>query len=664
MFLYAVTIFLSAFLLFLVQPIIAKQILPWFGGAASVWIICLVFFQSILLLGYAYADFVSRRLTPRAQAVVHGALLVVSLLVLPITPDPSWKPLGDENPSWRIVLLLAATIGLPYFLLSSTSPLIQAWFARARPGASPYRLFALSNLASLLALFGYPIVIEPLIATRTQSGIWSVAFAMYVLACALCVWRAHRSTSLVTVDAVRSGDGPAPKITDYALWATLAAIGSVLLLAITNHLTQNIASVPLLWVVPLGLYLVTFILSFDAAGWYQPRIYAFALSLLLVVAVYSLVTPDMRMNLWVQVGLFLAILFVACMLCHTELARLKPAPGHLTGFYLTLSVGGAAGAILVGLVAPVALPDYLELEIGLITLTALLWLRMREWRIRVALTITLIPLVILGARHAMNVFDPKASFARNFYGVIHVATLGAPTSPDRARALVHGVIDHGRQFLAPERRREPVSYFRTNGGIGRAISMLPQRPRRMGVVGLGPGALAAYGRPGDTIRFYEINTLVVDLARSHFTFMSDSPSQIETVLGDGRLALEREAPQAYDLLVADAFSGNAIPVHLITSEALALYRRHIAPGGIIAFNVSNRYVDMAPMVRKIAQAQGMHAVLCRDSDGRNAISSWVLVSNDPNLANHPALREIVQPIADTSAGLWTDDFNNLLQVLK
>jgi len=664
MFLYAVTIFLSAFLLFLVQPIIAKQILPWFGGAASVWIVCLVFFQSILLLGYAYADFIARRLTPRVQAFVHGALLIVSLLVLPITPDPSWKPLGDENPSWRIVALLTVTIGLPYFLLSSTSPLVQAWFARTRPGASPYRLFALSNLASLLALFGYPIVVEPLVATRTQSGIWSVAFAVYVLACAICAWQAHRSTPLATAGAVRSDDGPAPKLADYALWATLAAIGSVLLLAITNHLTQNIASVPLLWVVPLGLYLITFILSFDAAGWYQPRWYAFALSLLLVVAVYSLVSPDMRMNLWVQVGLFLAILFVACMLCHTELAHLKPAPGHLTGFYLTLSLGGAAGAVLVGLVAPVTLPDYLELEIGLVTLTALLWLRMREWRIRVALTVTLVTLSILGFRHAFNVFDSKASFARNFYGVVHVATLGAPNSPDRARALVHGVIDHGRQFLAPERRREPVSYFRPSGGIGRAISMLPERPRRMGVVGLGPGALAAYGRPGDVIRFYEINTLVLDLARSHFTFMSDSPSQIETVLGDGRLALEREAPQAYDLLVADAFSGNAIPVHLITSEALALYRRHIAPGGIIAFNVSNRYVDMAPMVRKIAQAQGMHAVLCRDSDGRVAISSWVLVSNDPNLADHPALRGIVQPIADTSAGLWTDDFNNLLQVLK
>ncbi|HJQ55724.1 MAG TPA: fused MFS/spermidine synthase [Vineibacter sp.] len=667
MLLYAGTIFLSSFLLFLVQPVIAKHILPWFGGAASVWIICLVFFQFALLLGYAYADFVARRLTPRVQAILHSSLLVVSLLTLPITPDPAWKPLGDENASWRIVALLTASIGLPYFLLSSTSPLVQVWFARARPGASPYRLFALSNLASLLALFGYPIVIEPLIAARTQSWVWSGIFALYVAGCLACVWRnATASSPHVVQSAGATDDRPAPSVADYAVWTTLAAIGSVLLLAVSNHLTQNIASVPLLWVLPLGLYLISFIFSFDAAGWYRPRLYAGILAALLVGVAYVLVDPDMRLNLPVQITLFSAVLFVACMLCHTELAHLKPAPRHLTGFYLTVSLGGAIGAILVGLLAPITLKDYLELEIALVILAALVALRSRDWLVKAPLMAGFSALALVGWAHAYATFDPNNVIARNFYGVIRVVELGAPNDPDRARSLVHGTIDHGRQFLAPERQREPAGYFRHAGGIGRAMSMLPDGPRRIGIIGLGAGALAAYGRDGDVIRFYEINAAVVDFAVSRFSYMSDSRARVDTVLGDGRLALERESPQAYDLLAADAFSGDAIPVHLITAEAMTLYRRHVKPGGIIAFNVSNRFVDMAPMVAKIARAQGLHAVLCRDVDLKTGkrMSDWVLVSDDPRLADRPELRGLAQPIPDTTAAMWTDDFSNLLQVLR
>ena len=381
MLLYAATIFVSAFLLFLVQPVMAKQILPWFGGSATVWTTCLVFFQTALLAGYAYSDVTVRRLTPRAGVRLHALLLLASLALLPIIPGVQWKPGGAENPSWLILGMLAATIGLPYFLLSTTSPLVQAWFARARPGASPYRLFALSNFASMLALVGYPFLLEPWAPTREQAIGWSFGYALFVLLCAAAGWRSLRQHTTPTVHALADdapvgagtdrGEAP-PTLARQLLWCTLSATGSLLLLAVSNHITQNIAAVPLLWILPLALYLLTFILCFDGSGWYRREIFLSMLAAALGVMAWTLADPKLTHELEIQVGVFSGGLFIACMFCHGELTRLKPAPRYLTRFYLMISVGGAVGSVLVGIVAPLVLPAYFELAAGLILCSLLL----------------------------------------------------------------------------------------------------------------------------------------------------------------------------------------------------------------------------------------------------------------------------------------------------
>src|SRR5437867_3150808 len=380
--LYALTIFVSAFLLFLVQPVMAKQILPWFGGSAAVWTTCHVFCQTTLLLGYAYADLIVRRLSPRSQVTVHIALLLASCVMLPIVPGVQWKPLGSENPSLLILGLLAMTIGLPYLLLSTTSPLVQAWFARSFPGRSPYRLFALSNLASMLALLGYPFGLEPWVATRMQSYAWSGAYLGFVVLCAASGWYSLRTphplvaiageTSLSEEDPTLARDDFPPTRGRQLLWGALAAVGSFLLLAVSNHITQNVAAIPLLWVIPLAIYLMTFILCFDGRGWYRRGLFAPMAAAALSVMGWTVADRDLTHQLTLQIGVFCVGLFIACMFCHGELARMKPAPRYLTRFYLMISVGGAIGSALVGLVAPLVLPAYFELAFGLVVCATLL----------------------------------------------------------------------------------------------------------------------------------------------------------------------------------------------------------------------------------------------------------------------------------------------------
>jgi len=447
--LYAATIFVSAFLLFLVQPIMAKQILPWFGGSANVWTTCLVFFQATLLLGYAYADLVVRRTSPRTQIRVHILLLALSCIVLPIVPGAQWKPLGTESPSLLILSLLTATIGLPYFLLSTTSPLVQAWFSRTFPGRNPYRLFALSNLASMLALLGYPIGLEPWVTTRFQSYGWSAAYLVFAFLCAACGWFSLRAPNL-QAEPVRQGDGSLPDDapptgTRQLLWATLAATGSFLLLAITNHLCQNISSIPLLWVVPLSIYLLTFILCFDGRGWYRPELFASMLAAGLGVMAWTLADRNLTHKLELQIGVFCVGLFLACMFCHGELARLKPAPRYLTRFYLMVSAGGAAGSALVGLVAPLVLPAYFELALGLAGCAALLAFQVRRRHpVFVALAIVAVLFTVgAGAWQVHDFFDGTLLATRNFYGVLRVQLYGGDDT-SRHRSLMHGTILHDR----------------------------------------------------------------------------------------------------------------------------------------------------------------------------------------------------------------------------
>jgi len=678
--LYAATIFVSAFLLFLVQPVMAKQILPWFGGSAAVWTTCLVFFQSTLLAGYAYSDLAVHRLTPRLQVRLHTALLLLSLAVLPIVPGADWKPLGSENPSWRILGLLAATIGLPYFLLSTTSPLIQAWFARTRPGESPYRLFALSNLASMLALVGYPFLLEPWSPTRAQALGWSGGYALFVGLCiaagqrSLRAAKASATADSVAGDAATAGTGtsePPPTPGRQLLWCTLAATGSLLLLAVSNHITQDIASIPLLWIAPLAIYLLTFILCFDASGWYRRELFLSIAAATLGVMAYTKANPNLTHELALQIGVFCAGLFVACMFCHGELARLKPAPKYLTRFYLMISLGGAGGAVLVGIVAPLVLPANFELVGGLVLCALLLlWQVRRLHPVFILLAATAVLTAIgCGVWAVREFYDDVIVAKRNFYGVLRVTEWGVGEPANHRRSLIHGSILHGTQFQAPDLKGEPTTYYTRTSGIGRLLESLHPRKDalKVGVIGLGTGTIATYAAKGDTYRFYDINPEVIAAAQRDFSYLRDSAATIELPLGDARLSLEREPKQNFDVLAIDAFSSDAIPVHLITSEALAIYKRHMKPGGVIAFHVTNRYLDLIPVVQALAEAQGMSATLIRDDtkDGMTSTSDWVLLSDDPASLAKPALADYATPITPrTDWRLWTDDFNNLLQVLK
>jgi hypothetical protein len=673
--LFAVTIFASAFLLFLVQPIVAKQILPWFGGSAAVWATCLVFFQTTLLLGYAYADVVVRKLTPRTQALVHVVLLVASLAALPIVPTDYWKPMGSERPIFLILGMLAFTIGLPYFLLSTTSPLLQAWFARKFPGRNPYRLFALSNLASLLALLGYPFMLEPWVPTHTQALGWSVGYALFA---ALAAWVAISSRAAVAVPAVQASETPVdeapPALARQVLWCTLAATGSVMLLAVSNHITQNVASVPLLWVVPLSIYLLTFILCFDGKGWYRRDLFLSVLSAALAVMAWSIADPSVTHDLTIQLTVFGIGLFVACMFCHGELVRLKPAPKYLTRFYLMVSLGGAIGSALVGIAAPLVLPADFELN-GVLVLCALLlfWQARRDPIVYPALATVAIASTFGCAIWAItNFYDSTIVAKRNFYGVLRVQEAGDEVNGKR-RQLIHGNIMHGKQYLRDDLKREATSYYSANSGIGRVIERMHPRkdPVKVGVIGLGTGTIAVYGAKGDTYRFYDVNPAVIEIAKRDFTYLAESDATIELPLGDARLTLEREleeaGPQNFDVLAIDAFSSDAIPVHLITREAVELYLKHMKPDGVIAFHVTNRYLDLVPVVEGIARELGLHALWISDEGDLPLAnsSSWVLVARDPARLSDPKLTEASTNIsARRDWRVWTDDFNNLLQVLK
>ena len=672
---YALTIFASAFLLFLVQPIMAKQILPWFGGSAAVWTTCLMFFQLVLLFGYAYADWTIRFLKPRPQVILHVTLVVVSLISLPIIAGSGWKPEGDEDPTWLILGLLAATIGLPYFLLSTTGPLLQAWFARSYPATrNVYRLFALSNGASLIALVAYPFVVEPYITTREQSVGWSLSYALFALLCATSAFfslrpaRAAATTPAGTVVA----DGPAPRAADYLLWLALAALGSFMLIAVTNHITHDVASVPFLWILPLTLYLLSFVLCFEGRNWYQRTIFFGPLLVIVAAMAWALHYDAGIMNIRYAIPLFATGLFVMCMFFHGELAARKPAPRHLTGYYLMISLGGAVGGLLIGFVAPKLFNTYYEFGLGLV-FTTLIAAYVARRLMPVVPALALIAAGFTGFH--VNQYVEMLSgntrvMTRNFYGTLRVKDSGDESSAHGVRRLMHGVIMHGEQFLAPDRRMEPTTYYGPASGIGRLMTVKRDSARkiRVGVVGLGAGTLATYGRAGDAYRFYEINPQVIELASSEFSFLSSSQATVETLLGDARLTMEREPAQRYDVLAIDAFSSDSIPTHLMTYQAMGIYLKNLTADGVIAFHVTNRFLLLAPIVKRIADEYGLHTVLVSDDPGDASDFSrteWVLVSRSAAALTDRRIAEATDTISEIPGlRLWTDSFNNLFKILK
>jgi hypothetical protein len=691
---YAATILIGAFLLFQVQPLIARYILPWFGGAPAVWTSCMLFFQVLLLVGYAYADWSARRLTARRQVVAQVVWLVLAVALLPIVPDPGWKPDAEANPTLSILLLLGAVVGLPYLVLATTSPLLQAWFARAFPGASPYRLYALSNAGSLLGLLSYPFAIEPLLPLQRQAELWSGGFGLYALGFAGCgalLWRSAAAPSAALPRAALGEASPARPFEwgDALLWVLLPACASTLLLATTNQLCQDVAVVPLLWVVPLSLYLISFIVTFADDRGYNRAAFVPSTALCLGALLWLMGEQDL-MSFDFQVVVYCLALFGCCMFCHGELVRLRPPARYLTGFYLAVAFGGALGGIFVGLVAPRIFDTYLELPIALVG-SFVLWLvcvgrdagsvlhRGRpRWAWAVLLTLALL---YTGAnlRIAREMTDGYDSVERNFYGILRTFTEFDEEFGDDARVLLHGAVEHGFQYLGAENRRRPVAYYAPETGVGVAARLhRPDSARRIGVVGLGAGALAAYTRAGDELRFYEIDPLVVKVAQERFTYLEESPAAWDVVLGDGRLSLERELEETggrgrgYDLLVVDAFSGDAPPVHLLTREAFALYLSHLAPDGVLAVNVSNSFVDLVALVWRLVEERGIEPLLFQTEENLARgiyTAEWIVLSPNPSWVDEPevwnASAEVDHDLRRefTEVRPWTDDYSNLYQLL-
>ncbi len=733
MILYAVTIFLSAFLLFQVQPLIAKMILPWFGGSAAVWSAAMLFFQIVLLAGYAYAHIVIRYLRAKSQLAVHAALLIGGCALLPILPSPRWQPSEAGDPTLRILTLLTVTIGLPYFLLASTSPLLQAWYSRRTGGGMPYRLFALSNFGSMLALVSFPFLVEPRLTSHQQAYTWSGLFVLFAALCGFAAWRSSNS-SAKSAFTERAGSGIAeettadrPSFAQLLLWVALAACASTLLVSATTHLTQNVAPIPLLWVVPLGLYLLTFILAFESDRIYQRWIFLPMLAPALGAMAYMIWAVSGNLEIkWLIPGLS-AGLFFCCMMCHGELARRKPAPQFLTLFYLMVSLGGAIGGVFVALIAPRVFHSYLELQIGLVVCAILaaivvwnvtiskpggwalrvgivmaavvlarprifhldldlnafaivcamlglilLWCvtipRLGQWPLRVTLVIGAGVLAGYLARREQEETGGYRLTVRNFYGVLRVkdeVSTGNPTE----RVLLHGTIKHGSQVLDDKLRYQPISYYGPDSGVGRAIRALQEQgPIRVGVIGLGAGVLCAWGRAGDVYRVYDINPLVERIAQTEFSYYPHLAADKRILLGDARLTLERQENQNFDLIAVDAFSSDAIPIHLLTREALAVYFRQLKPAGILALHVSNRYLDLVPVCARGAEEFHKKATVIFNDDESDfqTGSTWVLLTSDAGWFHSRsfASADFTPAVARTSFRTWTDNYSNVFQILK
>jgi hypothetical protein len=684
---FQLTIAVGAFLLFLVEPMAARFLLPWFGGSPSVWSTCLLFFQAALLAGYIYAH-VTRRLGPAKQARLHLVLLVLALATLPIVPSPSWKPVDPSHPAGRILLLLAATVGLPYVLLAATAPMVQDWFARlgardadAGSGRSVYWLYALSNLGSLLGLLAYPSAIERVLSIRGQAWFWSAGFIVF---CAACAWTArqvwHLHAGLAADDD--AGEPVRVRAGDWIMWIVLSLAGSGLLLAVTNELCQNVAVVPLLWIVPLTAYLLTFILCFS--GVYRRSIFMWTLLAALGVMGWLARQSD-TMPFAVQVGALIGVLFTGCMVCHGELVSIRPAARRLTAFYLAIAAGGSIGGVAVALVAPLVLDRLWEFQFFTLLPLLLLMIAIARdpasrlhrgvWRAGWAvLAASLVAATIALVKPHESDGSTEVARRRNFYGVLTVLD-DDPKFEPVLRRLRNGQILHGAQFDDPGQKMNVTTYYGEGSGVEIAIDRHPRReanqPLAIGVIGLGAGTIAGLGGAGDTVHFYEINPAAIDFARRYFTFLSGTKASVEIAAGDARLSIERELRDparrhVYDVLAIDAFSGDAIPVHLLTREAFALYREALRDDGVLAVHVSNHYLDLPPIVRGLAAEQGWQVVMIETADDTARAldsSTWMLVTNNAALleAASPAVTE-PEPGARTL--VWTDAFSSLLQVLK
>jgi SAM-dependent methyltransferase len=662
--LYGSTIFLSAFLLFVVEPMAAKQLLPTLGGSSAVWTTCLVFFSVMLLLGYLYAHWISTNFQPVHQAILHIVLLTAALLTLGVHVRPGPSAVS-YHPALTVFRVLAAIIGLPYLALSATTPLLTAWFAGSFGSDSPYRLFALSNLASLLALGSYPLLIEPALTMRQQTGLWSGGFLLFAVLCGAIAWQGRRRVASPMLEQAGLSGHPEP------FWFLLALGGGMMLTAVTSHMSANIAAIPLLWLPPLALYLLTFILAFQGA--WQPVRQSMLRLVLVAVASMAYMLKDIRTQLpiAVSVPLFLIALFIVCFFLHGELYARRPDTAGMTRFYLVAAAGSAAGTLLVGVIAPVVLRANYDLACTLVVvaLIAMAATWQDGWGLRVLWVVGATAAIVVLSTQVRQYDDDAVALMRNFYGTLRVRETHLPPQSDTDRQLLNGTIEHGAEWFAPQFLGQPLTYYATNSGLGLALRLCcGAGPKRVGVIGLGTGTVAAYGNAGDVIRFYEINPPVERLARHWFTFLHDTAAKTDVVLGDARLSLASEPPQNFNVMVVDAFSGDAIPVHLLTREALALYRRHLRPDGVLVFHVSNQYIDLEPVVAGIADDAGLSAVSVHShADEQTGLyyADWVLVTANQAFLHQPEVVNNGFPTPlKSGARLWTDNYSSVFPLLK
>lgn len=663
-------VFLASFLLFLVEPIAAKQLLPVFGGSAAVWITCLVFFQTALLVAYLYAHWLAHR----SHWILHFALLLLAAAAAIAWATQTVDPgRAAQHPVSAIFAALGLSIGLPFLMLGATSPLLQVWLARIETRGIPYRLFALSNLASLLALALYPTVIEPHITLQAQRLIWCCGFAAFALVSAILTWRTSTASSARAPS--KAGDEsaitPAPAV-HKLLWVLLPMGAAMQLAAVTSYLTQNIAAIPLLWILPLAVYLITLILAFQFPRLLPRGIIVRFLVVMLAGLGYMLSQVDVSVPLRIGLSFFLIEVFFACLFCHTEAYALRPKrTSESTLFYLLFAAGGALGAFLIGIASPLLFSFNYDLALTFF-ITALLALAVTwsgGWAQRLLwTTASILLLVLVLMLHVAYQRDTPLA-VRNFYGSLRVRQSLAAHPGATQRTLTNGTIQHGTQIFTAELRRTPTTYYAEDSGVGLALRFCCQgRSRNIGVVGLGVGTIAAYGKTGDRIRFYEINPAVTPIAQNLFTYLRESGAEISIVEGDARSSLAKEQAQNFEVLVVDAFSGDAIPLHLLTAQAVELYKRHLAPGGILAFHISNQHVDLEPEIALLARDAGMDVrrVSSFANEQRGEFTAtWMLATENSNFFTQPEVAERAkQPAEDSRVRLWSDDYSSLLPLIR
>jgi hypothetical protein len=752
--LFTATMLVSAALLFVVQPMFARMVLPMLGGSPSVWNTALVFYQVVLLAGYSYAYALTRWMPLSAQLLTHSAVVLLPLLVLPIrVPEGAAPPVAGEPAVW-LLGVLAAAVGLPFFAVSTTSPLLQRWFAATghRDAGDPYFLYAASNLGSLVALLGYPLVVERTFGLDAQSIGWWWGYgllAALVAVCQVVVWRRRAALPVAGTRLIGAEGGRPVTYRDRAYWLGLAAVPVSLMLSVTTYISTDVAAIPLLWVIPLAMYLATFILTFARRPVVSPGLFRQVMPFGVAALVFVLAAKQDVTN-WLLIGVHLAVFFVIAMVCHAELAARRPAARRLAEFYFFLSLGGALGGLFNALVAPVIFENVIEYPLTLLAAILLAspiaapsapatrqgrrrrgspsaheggdsaapvrWLTTRRLLdVAAPLAVLLGTVALVSAIQEPNraatwperivMFGPpalaclllrrraipfvaamlallagsslyvagKGTFIltdRTFFGVNRVMLFPSGTY----HVLGHGNTMHGAQSLEPARRREPLTYFYPNGPLGQLFDALQgeHAPRRVGVVGLGAGSIACYRRPGQVWTFYEIDPAVVSIATdpTYFTYLRECAPEARIVLGDGRMSLAAGPKGEYDLLILDAFSSDAVPIHLVTREAMSLYLDKLAPGGLLVFNITNRHLDLQTVIGNLAADAGLlcrvqHdlAIDPRDAGRGKMASQWAIVARSAGdfgrLATDPRW---TTPRIRPGTSVWTDNFNSLLSV--